>query len=54
MKIINTNECEHCEYGEINDKNKARIIVHCKARNKNYSYGQCVPCEDKKVKRKDK
>ena len=52
MKMILTSECEKCEYGMIDESNKARIKVKCKNKNKEYHYGQCVPCEDKK-KRKE-
>lgn len=47
MKMINTSECEKCANCVINDTNKARIIVHCKAKNKDYIYGACIPCEEK-------
>lgn len=52
MKMILTSECETCEYGSIDESNKARIKVRCNARNKEYYYGQCIPCDDKK-KRKE-
>lgn len=52
MKMINTNECEHCKYGTIDDLNKARVVVMCQAKNKKYYYGQCIPCEY--MERKDK
>lgn len=50
--MILTSECEKCIYGEIDETNKARIKVHCKYRNREYYYGQCIPCEDKE-KRKE-
>jgi len=46
MKMINTSECEKCEYGTIDDTNKGRIIVHCSSKNKDYIYGACIPCEE--------
>lgn len=52
MKMILTSECEECEYGIVDESNKARIKVKCKNKNKEYHYGQCIPCEDKK-KRKE-
>lgn len=48
--MITTDKCETCKYAEIDDSNKARITVYCKARDKKYFYGQRVPCEDRKEK----
>ena len=50
--MIITSECEFCQYGTIDDSDKARVMVHCDYRNKTYFYGQCVPCEDMKKKEK--
>ena len=50
MKMINTSECEHCKYGEVDDTNKARVKVHCSKKNKDYIYGACIPCEEKEKK----
>lgn len=47
MKMINTNECEKCNHGIIDESDKAKIIVICKRKNKEYYYGQCVPCDYK-------
>lgn len=51
ISMINTSECEHCTHSEIDDSNKAKVVVHCRAKNKDYIYGQCVPCDEKKVKK---
>lgn len=48
--MLNTSECENCIYCTLDESNKARIKVYCETRNKTYYYGQCVPCEEKKVK----
>ena len=48
MKMINTSECEYCQYGTIDDTNKAKVTVYCSAKQKRYVYGQCVPCDSKK------
>ena len=48
--IIAGKDCELCQYGTIDDTNKARIKVHCAARDKTYCYGQYIPCEDYKKK----
>ena len=48
--IIVGKKCENCQYSDIDDTNKAMIIVHCRARDKNYYWGQCIPCEDYRKK----
>ncbi len=50
MKMINTNECEYCQYGTIDDSNKAKIIVYCAIKQKHYLYGRCIPCDNLKKK----
>ena len=51
MKMINTNECEHCQYGTVDDNDKAKVTVYCSLKEKRYLYGQCVPCDSLKKKR---
>lgn len=51
--IIAGQECLDCEYSTINDHDKARIKVVCAVRGKEYYYGQCIPCEDKKKVKKE-
>ena len=50
MKMIITSECEHCKYGVIDDSNKAKIVVYCNYKEKEYLYGQCIPCDYYEVK----
>lgn len=45
MKTINTSECENCRFGEIDEKDKRRIMVHCSAKNRDYLYGSRIPCD---------
>lgn len=52
MNMIITSECEECIYGIVNDDSKARIKIKCLKKNKEYYYGQCIPC-DFKVKRRE-
>lgn len=54
MRMILTSECELCEYGAIDESDKARIKVKCGLRGKVYHYGQRVPCEDRKARREEK
>lgn len=52
MPMINAGrDCEECEYCIINDDDKAKIKVKCKYREKEYYWGQCIPCEDKRKRR---
>lgn len=46
MGVIITSQCEKCRHGTIDETNKARIKVHCSARDKTYCYGQCIQCDD--------
>lgn len=48
--IICGKDCDDCKYASFNEKDKARVIVHCAARNRNYYYGQSVQCDDKERK----
>ena len=41
--------CENCRYSTTIEESKSKIIVHCAARNKDYLWGQCVPCNDKSI-----
>lgn len=45
--IIVGQDCLDCQYATIDETDKARVRVHCDARDKQYYYGQCIPCEDK-------
>lgn len=51
MKMINTSECEECIQGVIDETNKAKITVYCRAKDKTYIYGQCIPCELKEKRK---
>ena len=53
MSVINTSECENCKHGVVDDSNRATVKVYCKARGKNYYFGQVIPCEDKEKKDKE-
>lgn len=43
--MIITSECIKCIHSTINEENKARVTVYCKVKDKNYYWGQCIPCE---------
>ena len=53
MNMILTSECEECGYGIIDDRDKARIKVVCTDKGREYHYGQCIPCDNKKRKLKE-
>ena len=50
--VILTSQCEFCRYGSVDDSNKARVKVFCSYKEKEYFFGQCVPC-DNYSKRRD-
>lgn len=50
--MIITSECEECVYGECFMVSKIEK-VRCSYKEKEYYYGQCIPCEHKQKKRKD-
>lgn len=45
MATIVTSECVNCPHGTVDYSNKARVKVHCEYKNKDYYYGQYVPCD---------
>lgn len=49
MNMIITSECEQCIHSIIDETNKAKVKIYCKAKDKTYYFGQCIPCEDKKL-----
>lgn len=52
MKMIITSECLQCDYGSECKDNKQK--VHCSYKNKDYFFGQRIPCEDMEQKIGDK
>lgn len=51
MNMILTSECEKCEYGTIIEESKSVLKIKCKLKEKEYHFGQCIPCENKKIKK---
>jgi hypothetical protein len=43
-KVITTDKCEGCNHCNINESDKARIIVKCDLHDKEYMYGQKIVC----------
>ncbi len=52
--MINTSECEECRYGTLREESKAKVKVYCSIKEKEYYYGQCIPCENKKKRVEEK
>lgn len=50
--IIAGKECEKCIYATIDETDKSRIRVYCDARDRQYYWGQNVPCDDIRLKEK--
>lgn len=44
--MIITSECEQCIHSVINEEDKAQVKIYCKAKDKTYYWGQCIPCEN--------
>ena len=49
--MIITSECEQCPQSIINDEDRARMTVYCRIKDKTYYYGQCIPCDDKEIRK---
>lgn len=50
-KIICTSECVDCIHCEINEIDKAHIKIYCEKKEKEYWYGQYIPCDEWRNKR---
>ena len=44
--VIITDICETCQYGSVNDKDKARVKVYCSYKDREYFFGQCIQCDN--------
>lgn len=42
--MIITSECENCSHSIFNETNKSKIIIHCNIKDRDYIYGQRIPC----------
>lgn len=51
--MICTSECAECIHSDL-DINKITPKFHCDAKNKDYIYGQYVPCEFKELRKDGK
>ncbi len=54
MSLIKTSECVKCTHSHIDDTNKAKVIIHCEAKGKEFIYGQYAECDMRKVAKNDK
>lgn len=50
MNMIITSECLECMHGSESEISNHK--VHCEIRNKEYFYGQYIPCENKRSRHK--
>lgn len=50
MGLINTSKCENCEFGKVDEENKAKVMVFCALKNKTYYFGQNIQCDKEKLK----
>ena len=44
--VIITDICETCQYGTVDDSDKARVKVWCSYKEKEYFFGACIPCDN--------
>jgi hypothetical protein len=51
--VILTSECEYCQYGTVDDSDKARVKVYCSHKEKWLWYGCYVPCDNFTKDRRD-
>ncbi len=51
MNMIITSECENCIYGIIDESDRALVKVKCQHKGKEYYFGQCIPCDDKRKRK---
>lgn len=49
--MIITSECEQCIHSAIKEEDKARVKIYCRAKDKTYYYGQCIPCDYKEIRK---
>lgn len=47
MNMILTSKCGECEHGSIIEIDKAHIKVRCRLKDKEYHYGEWIPCDRK-------
>jgi len=48
--MICTNECVNCIHSDIDSEN-IKLKFHCDAKEKDYIYGQYVPCDFKELRK---
>lgn len=50
--IIAGPDCEKCINSQIDETNKAKIVIKCDAKNREYIWGTCIPFEYREVLKK--
>jgi len=48
--IICGKDCEKCKFYTLNENDGVKIKIHCEVKNKNFYWGQRIPCEYKEKK----
>ena len=48
--VICTNECKQCIHSDI-DSGNIKLKFHCDAKDKDYIYGQYIPCDYKETRK---
>ena len=50
--IIAGEDCEDCIHSLLDESNKAKIMVKCDIKNREYIWGTCIPCEYREVSKR--
>ena len=53
MNLICTSECIKCIYGTLDSSDKSKAKIICSVKQREYYYGQKVPCENFTKKRNE-
>lgn len=51
MIVCTDTECPKCQYGTLDDSNKARLKVYCANKEKEIYYGKMIDCDNYAIKK---
>lgn len=52
-EMVITSECERCIHSAIDETDKAKIKVYCNVKDRTYHWGQCIPCDNKDIRKEN-
>ena len=47
--ILAGQDCSLCDYSTVFEDDKGRLKAYCEKRDKEYYFGERIPCEDKQI-----